>query len=147
MKNYERPIVMINEDLAEGVYAASGDCWTVSHESKQDHNGQGHVWEITIVHALNLQHISDASTVVLTFNYPIVSASAQEYSCTVSGNTVTIYRERLGDAYTSGDTATYKVIASAADVDTTKALAITNATISCKKSVNVQGNGGDEINQ
>ena len=27
MKNYERPIVMINEDLAEGVYAASG-CWT-----------------------------------------------------------------------------------------------------------------------
>ena len=74
----------------------------------------------------------------------LIESQAQEYACTVSGNTVTIYRERLGDAYTSGDNATYKVIASTGDIDTTKALAITNATISCTKSVNVQGNGGDE---
>jgi len=25
MKNYEKPVVMVNEELAEGVYAASGD--------------------------------------------------------------------------------------------------------------------------
>lgn len=29
MKKYEKPIVMVNEELAEGVYAASG-CWTAS---------------------------------------------------------------------------------------------------------------------
>ena len=35
MMNYEKPIVLANEDVAEGVYAASGagvgsDCYTVS---------------------------------------------------------------------------------------------------------------------
>ena len=27
---YEKPIVVVNEDLAEGVYTASGDCYNVS---------------------------------------------------------------------------------------------------------------------
>ena len=42
MKNYEKPVVMINEELAEGVYAASGvtyydDCYTVTiKEIKQE---------------------------------------------------------------------------------------------------------------
>jgi hypothetical protein len=34
MKQYERPMILTNEDLAEGVYAASGDTDTVSCDSK-----------------------------------------------------------------------------------------------------------------
>ncbi|MBP3352201.1 MAG: hypothetical protein J6L65_07365 [Lachnospiraceae bacterium] len=34
MKKYERPVVMVNEELAEGVYAASG-CWTSGAENHQ----------------------------------------------------------------------------------------------------------------
>lgn len=145
MKKYEKPVVMINEELAEGVYAASGDCWTVTPTSVQPWNGTAHVFEIKIVHQRNLQHISNSSTVVLTFNHPISSATAQEYACTASGNTVTITRVRLGDAYESGDEATYKVFATAKDKETTEALAVLSATISCEKALNVQGGGGSEL--
>ncbi len=145
MKNYEKPIVMINEDMAEGVYAASGDCWTITTKPTNPWSGKGQIFEVKIVHSTGLQHISTASTVVLTFNHPIVSASAQEYSCSVSGNTVTITRERLGDAYDSGDQATYNVEVCAADEATSRALVITSSSISCSKAVNVQGGGLDEI--
>ncbi len=39
MKKYERPVVLVNEELAEGVYAASGynggDCYVITAEIKQ----------------------------------------------------------------------------------------------------------------
>lgn len=30
MRKYVKPIAVVNSNLAEGVYAASGDCYTVS---------------------------------------------------------------------------------------------------------------------
>ena len=146
MKTYEKPVVLANEELAEGVYAASGaeggDCWTVDPVSVQDWNGSHHVFEIRCVHSNTVEHISSASTVNLTFSSPLKDAYS-EFTCTFSGSTVTVVRELHANAYKSGDTMTYKVWVQAADEATTKGITCTGATISCTKTVNVQGGGAD----
>lgn len=146
MTNYERPVVLANEDVAEGVYAASGagvgDCWTVDAKSVQDWNGSHHVFEVHCVHSSAVEHISSASTVTLTFNSALSDAYS-EFPSSFSGSTVTITRTLLADAYKSGDDVTYKVWVKAADEATTKAIACTGATITCTKTVNVQGGGAD----
>ena len=149
MKGYEKPMVIVNDGLSEGVYAASGaaeaaNCWTVSAKSVHDWNGSHNVFEVSCVHSNTVQHISTASTVDLTFNNTVADAYAESnFACTFSGNTVTIVRESHANAYQSGDNVTYKVWVKAADEATTKGLACIGATISCTKTVNVQGNGGD----
>lgn len=147
MNGYEKPIVMVNEGLSEGVYAASGateaaDCWTVDPVSVQDWNGSHHVFEIRCVHSTAVEHISSASTVTLTFNNAVTDAYS-EFPCTFSGTDVTVVRELHANAYKSGDTMTYKVWVKAADEATTKSIACIGATISCTKTVNVQGGGAD----
>lgn len=143
---YEKPIVLVNEELAEGVYAASGaesaKCWTVVAPSVQDWNGSHHVFEVQCVHSDAVEHISSASTVTLTFSNSLTDAYS-EFSTTFSGNQVTIVRELHANAYKSGDTMTYKVWVKAADEATTKAITCTGATISCTTTVNVQGGGAD----
>ena len=148
MKDYEKPVVKINDEVSEGVYAASGDvteggdCWTVDPVSVQDWNGSHHVFEIRCVHSNTVEHISSKSTVTLTFNTPLTDAYS-EFPTSFGGSTVTVERELLADAYKSGDTMTYKVWVSASDETATKAISCIGATISCTKTVNVQGNGGD----
>ena len=144
MKGYEKPVAVINDELSEGVYAASGsaDCWTVSAKSVQDWNGSQHVFEVHITHSTAVEHISSASTVTLTFSNTITGVYS-EFPASCSGNTVTITRTLHANAYKSGDNATYKVWVQAADEASTKALYCTGATISCTKTVNVQGNGAD----
>ena len=144
MKKYEKPIVMINEGMSEGVFAASGEaeCWTIECVSVQDWNGSHHVFEVRCSHSADVQHISSATEVVLTFSSPIVNAYS-EFPSSFSGNTVTVKRELLADAYKSGDRVTYKVWVKAADESTTKGIACSGATIKCTKTVNVQGNGAD----
>ncbi len=143
---YEKPVVLANDDVAEGVYAASGavagdsssDCWTVDPVSVQDWDGGSHVFEIRCVHSDAVEHISGATTVTLTFSAPIASARS-EFDCNYSGSTVTITRTLLADAYKSGDNMTYKVWVSTGDEATTKAITCTGATITCKHETNVQG--------
>ncbi|MDD7404077.1 MAG: hypothetical protein SO170_05510 [Butyribacter sp.] len=147
MKKYEKPDAVVIQEVSEGVYVASGDsgsgdCWTVSAKSVQDWNGAYHVFEVKCKHSASVEHISSASTVRLTFSAPLTDAYS-EFTTKFSGNSVTIVRELHANAYKSGDTMTYKVWVKAADEATTKGLACQGATISCKKSVNVQGNGGD----
>lgn len=143
MKGYEKPIAVINDELNEGVYAASGaDCWTVNARSVQDWNGSHHVFEVSCQHSTAVEHISSATTVTLTFSNTLTDAYS-EFSSSFSGNSVTVTRELHANAYKSGDNVTYKVWVKAADEASTKALAVTGATISCTKTVNVQGKGGD----
>lgn len=141
---YEKPSVVQSVELSEGVYMASGsgECWTVDPVSVQDWNGSHHVFEVRCVHSNEVEHISSATTVTITFSEPISDAYS-EFECTFSGNTVTIVRELHANAYQSGDTMTYKVWVKAADEATTKSISVSDATISCTKTVNVQGNGGD----
>ena len=153
MEKYVKPVVLVNEDLAEGIYAASGtgatgeyDCWSFDVQSPQDWNGSHHVFEIHLTHHLGLEHISAGTTVAVTFSQPLTSAYA-EYASTVSGSTITITRELLADAYKDGDKVTYKIWAAAADEATTKALTVINVSLSCDKALNVQGGGAGEITQ
>lgn len=149
MKNYEKPVVLANEELAEGVYAASGvssaDCWSIDAYSVQDWNGQHHVFEVRIVHSDQVQHISTQSTAVLTFNNTVTDAYTEgNCQASFSGNTVTVVRTLHANAYQSGDNATYKVWVKAADEATTKGLTITGKSISDTGiTVNVQGNGAN----
>lgn len=144
MMNYEKPVVLANEDIAEGVYAASGaaetstDCWTVDVASVQDWNGSHHVFEVSCGHSTDVVHISTNTEVVLTFSNTLTDASS-EFTCTFSGSTVTINRALHANAYNSGDKMTYKVWVKAADEATTKAITCTGAAITCTHAVNVQG--------
>ena len=148
MKGYQKPIALVNDEISEGIYTASGageesaDCWTVNPVSVQDWNGSHHVFEIRCVHSNKVEHISSASTVTLTFSQPLTDAYS-EFSTTFSGSMVTVVRELHANAYKSGDTMTYKVWVKGPDEATTKAITCIGATISCTKTVNVQGKGGD----
>ena len=141
MKDYVKPVVIENDELAEGVFAASGSdpiCWTIDPVSVQDWNGSHHVFEIRCVHSKDVEHISSATTVTLTFSNT-VSEAYSEFDCTYSGNTVVVTRNLLADAYKSGDNMTYKVWVKASDEATTKAITCTSATIKCTHQTNVQG--------
>lgn len=142
MNNYQKPAVVLNEGLAEGVFAASGEpeCWTVNPVSVQDWDGARHVFEIRCVHSNTVKHISSATTVTLTFNNTVKYAYAEAgHQTTYSGNTVQVVRELHANAYQSGDTMTYKVFVESSDEAMTKALACTGATIKCTHQTNVQG--------
>lgn len=148
MKSYEKPIAVVNDELSEGVYAASGtnnaDCWTINSYSVQDWNGSHHVFEVKIVHSDAVKHISTASTSVITFSNTVTDAYSEgNCTATFSGNTVTVVRTLHANAYQSGDVATYKVWVKSTDEASTKAITCTGSSISCTKSVNVQGEGGD----
>lgn len=152
MKSYVKPVVLDNDEIFEGVYAASGvidenpdvvvestgDCWTLDHKSVQSWDGTYHVFEMHAVHSTALQHISSQTVVTVTFNQNITAARS-EFPCEYSGSTVKVTRTLLADAYLSGDDVTYKIWASTGDQATTEALAIVNATITCTHEVNVQG--------
>lgn len=141
--NYEKPIIFVNEELSEGVYAASGsidssDCWTINPVSVQDWNGSHHVFEIYCIHSDTVEHISSATTVTLTFDRPVTDAYS-EFPCTFSWNTVTITMELHANAYKSGDMMAYKVWVQCSDEVDTRSVNCTSAVISCNKTVNVQG--------
>ena len=146
MKTYEKPVVIENEDLAEGVFAASGDsgsssdCWTVSGRSVQDWNGSHNVFEMSAVHSTGVTHITTQVTFIYTFSTPITDAYAEAgFSTTVSGNTVTVVRDLHANGYHSGDNVTFKVWVKAADEATTKAIALTGISYTCRHETNVQG--------
>ena len=140
MKNYMKPVSLVNEELNEGIYAASGstDCWTIDAQSVQDWNGSHNVFQVSCVHSKAVEHISSETKVTLTFTNTVVDAYS-EFPCTFSGNTVTVTRTLLADAYKSGDNVTFKVWVKCADEATTKAVAISNKSIHCTHAVNVQG--------
>ena len=107
MKNYEKPIVLAHEELAEGVYAGSGDgdCWTISLTQDQEYGGGdlgGKTFRVYCEH-ISMQHISLASTSTVVFNSPIVAAKLEGFTTTVDGNTVTMVRDNHANAYTSHD--------------------------------------------
>lgn len=73
MMNYEKPIVLANEDVAEGVYAASGDCYTVTayiHQSPETGRGDFRI-QVNGVHAAVDGHHSGAQVLTLYFNQAV----------------------------------------------------------------------------
>lgn len=144
MKAYVKPMILANDELAEGVYAASGDCWTVTRvTSTQEWDGSNHVFEIGCSHSQEAVHISTVQRFKLVFSQTITNAYSNDNGVTVTsfeGNTVYIERNGHGNAYESGETASFKVRVKAADEATTKAISCTSASCTyCDHQTNVQG--------
>lgn len=79
---YERPIVFVNEDLAEGVYAASGSqCYTVTaYITQSPVTGRGdYRIQMNAVH--DADHTNNAQTLTIIFNQPVkhVSSNGNSY--------------------------------------------------------------------
>ena len=99
MKNYERPVVVINDDLAEGVYAASGaTCYTVSGFGCQDPYAIAdtslNAWTVHVDGVHNDPgHHSLYREVTVVFNYPVTVHSKESNTTVISGdgtNTITV---------------------------------------------------------
>jgi hypothetical protein len=139
----EKPSVVLMDDLAEGVFAASG-CWSGFVVSCQDWNGSHHVFEIHLTHSKEVEHISTACTITLAFTGAVIDAYTEnDWPCSINGSTVTVTRPSHANAYKSGDEVTYKVWAKSVDEATTKALSCSITSYDCSKQTNVQGGGAD----
>ena len=100
MKKYEKPIVMINEELAEGVYAASGqsvDCWIidkngettnfVAGDSSREFQFNAHHFSIEVGHAPD-------SVWVVSFSQTITEVvSCSGLYTEINGTTVKVYNK------------------------------------------------------
>lgn len=148
-KIYEKPVLVFTEDMAEGIFAASGasldgSCWTASAESSQDYVDGNHIFRIKATHTPIVEHISTACTFTVPFNYPIQSChSENDWQCTPSGNNVIVTRVNHANAYKSGDETNFGLWVSTGDEATTKNLVPGAISCSCTKTVNVQGGGAD----
>lgn len=77
MKKYKKPIVLINEDLAEGVYAASGSqCYAIDAYIAQSPTiGRGdYRIQLNAVH--NADHTNDAQILTIKFNQSVKYVSS-----------------------------------------------------------------------
>ena len=148
MKKYERPDAIVIDEVSEGVYAASGatnvgNCWTLKVQSDQKWNGNGHTFRLIGKHSDSVEHISTCTTMVITFNMPVQVVEC-EFEATASGETVTVKREQHANAYQSGDNFnSLLVVKSTGDQALTESINCVSSTISCTKTANVQGRGGD----
>ena len=82
MKDYVKPIVVLNDEVAEGVYAGStgtetgegDDCYTVGayiHQTPETGRGDFRI-QVDAVHAAGDGHHSGQQTLILYFNQPVV---------------------------------------------------------------------------
>ena len=129
---YEKPIVIANEELSEGIYAASGDvigdnCYTVSayiHQTPEIGRGDYRI-QVNGVHAASNGHHSGEQVLTLTFNQPVEYSSSNgtlvNGSGTSSINIKYNYHNNGNDNIGLGD-----VVVTSDD-----GLAITGAMLSC----------------
>ncbi len=98
MRNYEKPIVLANEELSEGVYAASGNCYTVTAViMQQPDNGRGdYRIQLDAVHAAADDHHSTVRRIQVTFNQAVEYVSSQANSVSGSGSN-TLVLEYVAD--------------------------------------------------
>ena len=181
MFKYEKPIVLEYEDVAEGIYAASGDideggetggetgggesggeegggesggeetidyendadCWVPSFWEVQRVSSNPSdsfvIYTVKGVHKTNLKHISSKQRVSVQLSSAgYTDAICQEYPVTANGTTVEFTREKLGDAYHSGDEFTVNIRFSCPP-EVAAELRVLGVTIYCTHAENVQG--------
>lgn len=128
MKNYEKPIVLANSELSEGVYAASGaDCYTVTynmHQTPQEGRVDYRI-QLNATHAASDNHHSGKQTLVMSFNQPVdYSSSNGTLIGARNSSAITIeynYHNNGGDSIGLGDLV----------VKSDPGLAITGAVLYC----------------
>ena len=90
MKNYEKPVVLANEELAEGVYAGSGDCYTYTGSISQvpDLGRDYYVVHIDGRHEASDKHHSTGRSLQIVFNQPVTYMSSMGEKVEGSGTSV-----------------------------------------------------------
>jgi hypothetical protein len=149
MKKYEKPALVANDMLAEGVYAASGsvstdtvgmdssgDCWTVDVTKDQNDAGGYCTFRVAAAHSRSAEHISSKTVITILFSDVVTSAEFEGFEASVSGTTVTLTRKSHANGYKSGDNfnTLLKIWA-----DNYRTIQASNASIVCTHEVNVQG--------
>lgn len=127
MSKYVKPIAVVNSNLAEGVYAASGDCYTVSANITQTpaEGRSYYVIHIDGSHAATDGHHSTQQMLTLTFNQPVTYVGSNGTLAGGDGtNSINIlysYHNNAGDNIGLGDV----------NVSSADGLAITGVVLSC----------------
>ncbi len=121
-KNYEKPIILANSELSEGIFAASGmyggsDCYTsISGSVQSPETGrENYCIQVNGKHSAgDGGHTTSSQTLVMTFNQPVQYVSSQGSNPRLSADGCTLYIDYsywnnpsdnigLGDVYvTSG---------------------------------------------
>lgn len=122
---YKKPTIVVNEELAEGIYAASGDCYSVTtniHQKPETGRGDYRI-QVNGMHAAADAHHSGEQVLTLTFNQSVEYVGSNGNGSGM-GNVVTItynYHNNGNDNIGLGD-----VI-----VKSDVGLAIVSAVLSC----------------
>lgn len=128
MKEYNRPVVIANEDLAEGVYAASGsECYTVTayiHQRPQFGRGDYRI-QVNGRHDAADGHHSGAQVLTLSFNLPVTFVSANG---TLTGGDGT---SSVSISYSYHNNGTDNIGLGEVVVQADEGLEVTGAVISC----------------
>ena len=105
MKKYEKPMVLTNSEVAEGVYLASG-CYTVSAKIHQKpETGRGD-YRIQVDGVHKADHTKEAQQLVISFNQNVVYKSSNGTCDSPSGTSLTInykYHQNPNDRIGLGD--------------------------------------------
>lgn len=79
MKDYVKPVVLVNEELAEGVYAASG-CYTAKAYITQtpEEGRENYCVHVDATHAASDGHHSGQQVLTLYFSQPVIFVSCKD---------------------------------------------------------------------
>lgn len=108
MEKYSKPMVIVDQGLAEGVYAASGaGCYKASADIHQKPDiGRGD-YRIQVNGQHNADHTKEAQTLTISFNQPVTySSSNGTLAGATTGTTLTInytYHQNPNDNIGLGD--------------------------------------------
>lgn len=85
---YTKPVIISNDELAEGVYTASGSCYTVSARITQvpEYGRNNYCIQLNAAHDAN--HHSGTQKFTLTFNQPVSYVSSNAANVYGSGTNV-----------------------------------------------------------
>lgn len=137
MKNYVKPVVIDNAEVFEGVYAASGDCYSVTwdiHQTPQEGRGDYRI-QFNATHGPDgpTDHHSTGQVLTVNFNMPVTyvgceAANAAECTPTLigggEGNTINVnfqYHANQSEYHGLGDLI----------VTADAGLAVVGASLSC----------------
>lgn len=87
---YEKPVIEILDETAEGVYAASGDCYTVSAVIVQAPELGNEAYCIQMDATHNASHHSGQQILKVTFNQPVEHIKSGAILVSGSGTNVLI---------------------------------------------------------
>lgn len=93
MKNYAKPVVLANADLAEGIYAASGadsTCYTVNARICQRPETGREDYRIQVDAKHNADHNCNGQLLTIEFNKPVQYISSNGQLDEIFGNVIRI---------------------------------------------------------